>query len=242
MSAMNVIAIPPPTPRQERFKGLVPVLSVMRSLVVGCGSLGSHLITMLARKEPLSITFVDHDVVERVNLGTQNFSESDIGVSKTQALQKRLEGQTRIKGFPMSFADYMAFCTIETADQFTHIFMCVDSMATRREIFSTFMAKKYAGLIIDGRLDANVGWIYAVNTAYRRERTWFDKTLHSDEEVISVAHSCAVQMTGYSAPIIAGLMLAQAMRHSQDPTLPPEQCGIDLNNMLFFRTKTKFTL
>ena len=219
---------------QNRFRGLVPVLETMNALVVGCGSLGSHLIAMLARMRPESITCVDHDDVSRENLGVQNFSSIDLG--KNKALQTSIiNTEVPVIPFSMKFEVFAESGMLrQRVNKFTHLFMCVDSMKSRTAIFKYSVKMcDYNGILVDGRLDANVGWVYAC----KHQGTggdWYSKMLHSDDEVIEVANSCAIQMTGYSAHVVAGMMIAQAMRLSQDGALNNQKCGIDLNHMLFF--------
>ncbi len=220
-------------PAQERFRGLIPVLSTMKALIVGCGSLGSHLTAMLARMKPAEINIVDHDVVGPENIGVQNYEPTDIGLKKTSTLFAKVKNHVLIRGHPISFKKYAEYHLADEAqvNEFSHVFMCVDTMATRAEIWNKLYERKWSGILIDGRLDANTGWIYAGKTKWSSK--WYPSTRYSDLEVIKVANRCAIQMTGYSAHVVAGLMVAQAMRHSQE-TLEPEKCGIDLNNMLFF--------
>ena len=220
------------TQAQERFRALVPILQNMNALVVGCGSIGSHLIAMLARMQPASIYCIDHDDVSEENLGVQNFKSSDVGNSKAYIIARNNDEATIIEPFAMRFSQFSANYLENRIKAFTHIFMCVDTMKVRREIFDATVNKHaFNGILVDGRLDANMGWVYACRPF---GTDWYDKTLHSDEEGIKVANCCAIRMTAYSAHGIASIMIAQAMRLSQDESLNNLKCGMDYNNMLFF--------
>lgn len=223
------------TKRQSKYRGLVPVLNTMNALVVGCGSLGSHLIAMLSRMQPATIYCVDMDDVVAENLGVQDYQEEDKGRPKVEVMAYKYGGDiTTIHPYNMRFEQFAKSILKWRRDFFTHVFMCVDNMDTRRAIWEEFEPPKWNGVIVDGRLDANTGWVYACKNL----RDWYGKTLYPESEVINTVNRCAIQMTGYSAHVVAGLMVAQAMRFSQDQSLPGEKCGIDLNNMIFFPVTT----
>ncbi len=220
--------------RQARFNGLVPVLNTMNALVVGCGSIGSHLVAMLSRMCPASIYIVDYDKVAVVNLGVQDFTTDDVGEYKADVLSAKygLGPRTVVLPYLMKFEEFSTNLLVNRIKAITHVFMCVDTMLTRQHIFQSLIENSYDRIIVDGRLDANVGWVYAA----RKQLTskWFGTSLYGDEEVIKVDNHCAVQMTGYSAHGIAALMVGQAMRFSQDDSLINERIGMDYNHMLFF--------
>lgn len=233
MSTSTVTASDKFTLRQSKYRGLVPTLNTMNTLVVGCGSLGSHLIAMLSRMGADYICAVDMDRVSEENLGVQDFMSEDLGRGKAEALALRYgRGRTAILPVTLRFKDYAKNLLESHITYFTHVFICVDNMETRTEIFDALTRRSYPNILVDGRLDANIGWIYTCSDAMSSK--WYRGTLYPDSEVIKTANRCAIQMTGYSAHVVAGLMVAQAMRFSQDPTLEAEKCGIDLNNMLFF--------
>lgn len=67
-------------------------------LLVGCGGTGSFLALHLARLAyhareqhglPVHLTFVDPDIVERKNIGRQNFCPAEIGKDKAETLARR---------------------------------------------------------------------------------------------------------------------------------------------------------
>jgi molybdopterin/thiamine biosynthesis adenylyltransferase len=76
--------------RQIRFLGKNSQSRLFKAKVaiVGCGALGSHIAVSLARAGIGDITLIDHDIVKMENLGTQNYSQTDIGTEKAVALKK----------------------------------------------------------------------------------------------------------------------------------------------------------
>jgi len=77
------------------LRSLVPQGSVAIYLI-GCGGTGSFLAQDIARiayhlnsKEEIKIVFIDNDIVEKKNVGRQNFVESEIGQNKADVLAFR---------------------------------------------------------------------------------------------------------------------------------------------------------
>lgn len=90
---VQTLTIDPPVPF------VLPPEAPMHLALVGCGGTGSHLAMSLARlaahmrgqgRPPLTLTFVDGDLVERKNVGRQWFAPHEIGRPKAQVLADRL--------------------------------------------------------------------------------------------------------------------------------------------------------
>lgn len=62
-------------------------LSQIRLTVCGAGAVGSNLVNNLVRQGIRKITVIDFDRVEAHNIGTQIYTESDVGMFKVEALQ-----------------------------------------------------------------------------------------------------------------------------------------------------------
>lgn len=89
----QTLVIDPPVPF------VLPPEAPMHIVLVGCGGTGSHLAMSLARlaahvrsqgRPPLTLTFIDGDLVERKNVGRQWFAPHEIGRPKAQVLADRL--------------------------------------------------------------------------------------------------------------------------------------------------------
>jgi len=78
--------------RQQLFLGKSAQDKLFRSKVVliGCGALGSNIGVNLARAGIGNITVVDRDMVEEENLGTHNYTYSEIGLPKAIALKENI--------------------------------------------------------------------------------------------------------------------------------------------------------
>jgi hypothetical protein len=73
-----------------RGEALLARLASLRIVICGAGALGSNLAETLARQGAARLRIIDHDRVEEHNLGTQSYSQADIGQPKADALRKHL--------------------------------------------------------------------------------------------------------------------------------------------------------
>lgn len=76
--------------RVERLEGLVPALDRRHVLIVGCGSVGSHIADILCRHGVGNFTLVDPDTVDTPNLSRSVYDAADIGAPKVTALERHL--------------------------------------------------------------------------------------------------------------------------------------------------------
>ena len=73
-----------------RGKNALEKLGQIRLTVCGAGAVGSNLVNNLVRQGIRNITVIDFDRVEAHNVGTQTYTESDIGMFKVEALQAEM--------------------------------------------------------------------------------------------------------------------------------------------------------
>lgn len=125
------------------------LLVASRVVVIGCGALGTNVLTLLARAGVGNITVVDRDVVELSNLQRQTvFDESDVGRAKAEAAAehlRRVNSGIKIGGIVSDVAADSVDALIEGADL---VLDATDNMETRF-------------LVNDSCVRLGVPWIYA---------------------------------------------------------------------------------
>lgn len=163
----------------------------MRVTVVGTGSIGSNVVTLLARLGIKDITVYDDDKVEGNNLGHQAYGVSDIGDYKTHALAKSVAWATGTIIKPV----------IQRTDgegiETDILVLGVDSMRARKEI----VEKAKYSFCIDGRMGGETFNIYTFS-GLDKER--YRNTLYSDEEASPLP--CGGKSIGYISYLVSGLM------------------------------------
>lgn len=97
--------------------------------IIGCGSIGATVGEMLARYGLTNFVLWDFDIVESHNIANQIFTDSQIGKPKIEALADIMLGiNPEIGTIEMCPNGWQG----EKLDGY--VFMCVDSIATRKEI------------------------------------------------------------------------------------------------------------
>jgi len=77
---------------EQLYRGvdLLRRLAATRITICGAGALGSNLADALARQGASLLRVIDHDRVETHNVGTQLYTQADVGAFKVEALRKQL--------------------------------------------------------------------------------------------------------------------------------------------------------
>ena len=195
----------------------------------GCGGIGSWSAVMLARTGA-TISLVDMDAVEEVNMGGQLFRIEDIGQSKTTALGRICysfgakhvydrNGEVNPEFFQSSAVSFDVPIWISA----------FDNMLARKLLFSKWKELAVAndiskksdiegvpgkkGLLtpvfIDGRLTAETFQVYAVTHPDQFER--FEKTMFDDEEVEDLP--CSFKATSHCAAMIGAVITGTVTNH-----------------------------
>jgi hypothetical protein len=90
-NSVSEIAILPAQRQEQRIDISHEVLKEKSVALIGCGSLGSKLATMLARSGVGRFLLVDDDILLPDNLVRNDLDWRDIGTHKTQGLERRLQ-------------------------------------------------------------------------------------------------------------------------------------------------------
>jgi PRTRC genetic system ThiF family protein len=136
---------------RTRYRVQTPEPDKCHIALVGCGGTGSFLALHLARLlyhardrygYRIPMTFVDPDVVERKNLGRQNFAPAEVGRNKAETLAWRynMAFGLAIEARAATFED--ARITIDYA-RWGLIIGAVDNAAARASIAQAFDRRRY---------------------------------------------------------------------------------------------------
>ena len=125
--------------------------------IVGCGGMGSHVATALARmgvgRENSPIYLYDHDTYEPHNLATQSVDTRSVGMPKVVDLKAKLRSIN---------PDILVFPTESKVDatfRFTgFVFLCLDNMEERKEIVEFCIeGDRDVKCVIETRMDSETG-------------------------------------------------------------------------------------
>lgn len=178
-------------------------------ILAGIGGIGSYVALLLSRMKPASITMYDPDIVERVNMSGQLYSNMDIGKNKVDSIAKMM-------------ADYSNFFgTLSIADKFYvdspagDIMICgFDNMKARKLFFESWckhlsaLSKKERKkcLFIDGRLAAEEFQVFCItgDDSYHKI-IYLEEYLFSDEKADETI--CSYKQTSHCANMIGSIMV-----------------------------------
>jgi len=192
-------------------------------LIVGQGGIGSWLSLSVSRTGCKIMRIVDYDLIESHNLTGQFFKESQIGLTKVQAVVENLYdfGNRYITVDSINFR-----YSPELLRPIT--FGALDNMKTRRYLFKTWFEKhEYDknALFIDGRLTAEQFQIFSMTgDDITRCNDYKENHLFDDSEVEE--ERCTFKQTTHMAMMIAGLMTGIYTNHLTNMTVDGSLCDI----------------
>lgn len=176
-------------------------LAATAAMVVGTGAIGRQVALQLASIGVGTLVLVDPDTVGPENLAVQGFFEKDLDRLKTDAVRDtclQLNHEISIVQSPERFkrTTFMdAPCDV--------IFVCVDSMESRRFIWN--VCKDECKLFVDGRMVAEDCRVLVVRKPH--DHAYYESTLFLDAEAYQ--GTCTAKTTLYCANVAAGIMVAQ---------------------------------
>jgi hypothetical protein len=144
--------------------------------VIGAGATGSYIVWLLAKMGCKDITVYDFDMVEDHNLPNQVFGLADVGKKKVDALAKAVEAGTGIKIKAVSKKFLKGSLK-------GIVFVLTDTMESRKTIWeSSVRYQLKVDLMIETRMEAEGGRIYAIKPAMPQHVAAYEKTLYTDAE------------------------------------------------------------
>lgn len=136
-----------------------PSMVEERIHIIGCGAVGSTIAVQLARNGLTDFVLYDHDIVEEHNIVNQMFRAKDVGTKKVDALADILgeinpEITTKIKLVPEKYVDQPLS---------GYVFLCVDSIAVRKEIATMHRFNSSIRMMSDVRISLTDAQHYMAN-------------------------------------------------------------------------------
>ena len=190
--------------RYSRQADIVPAdrLADCKATVIGVGAIGRQVALQLTAIGIPWLQLVDFDCVEESNLASQGYLQNDLERPKVQAtadLCQNINHHLEVHEVNDRFRRSMKIGDV--------IFVCVDSIETRRLIWQAIKDK--ARFVADGRMSAEV--LRVITACDTKSREYYPSTLFAAEEAFRGA--CTAKTTIYCANIAAGFMVAQFTKY-----------------------------
>jgi hypothetical protein len=115
----------------ERFSGMLNTSDSPPCHIIGVGAVGRPLALMLARAGA-RVNVYDDDTVDWPNVGTQGYHAEDVGKPKAHALMDEMKRM--LPPEKHTFRGYQQRVEEVNFSNWSHVFLCVDSMETRAQL------------------------------------------------------------------------------------------------------------
>jgi len=200
---------------------ILPTPENIRVMVIGCGAIGSKIVNEACRIGLQWFTLWDHDKVVLYNVGNQAFYPQDVDKEKVMACK---ENVWKINPGAMVVTNARKFDG-EIDDHPLYVFVAVDSMKARKEIFESLM--DYVNLsgkhfvIIDTRMNLYEVSCYSCNTRSKDTLVAYEKSLYDDGKVKPEFTSVCgtVQGLGTISSIASSMAIQKLIQHESSETI-----------------------
>lgn len=200
-------------------------LAKARVVVIGCGALGTHSLSLLVRAGVGTVTVIDRDLVEITNLQRQTvFTEEDVGKPKAEVAVERLRrvnSEVEIKGV---FGEVTEASVGDLIDGATVVIDATDNMETRY-VVNDACVRRGVPWVYGGAVGVS-GMVLAVTEAGPCLRCVFPRSPQP-----GVLPTCnTVGITNSLPSVVASLQVTEAYKimMGDDPT--PELMVVDVWN------------
>lgn len=189
--------------------------SKIRIDVVGAGATGSKIVLDLAKHGFRNIHVYDFDKVELHNVPNQVYGPKDVGLSKVEALQEIV---LRLCGIKITA--HLEKYTGNEEEYGEVVFLAVDTMSERKNIFTNINQKIGLELIIETRTGVYEGRVYSITPNTSRKK--YLESMYSDD--VAVQTACGGQiMIGATSSVVAGMSVWCFLEWLQGTTKPPSE-------------------
>ena len=179
--------------------------------IVGCGSVGSTVATILARAGVTKMTLWDFDVVEAKNLANQMFRQKDVGVAKVDALLDILteinpDITDEIKLEPKGWGGQQMN---------GYVFLCVDNIELRKQIVEKHFDSPFIKAMFDFRTRLEDAQHYAADWADYKMKQDFLASMnftHDEAKDETPVSACNVTLSVFpTVAVVCALGVANFM-------------------------------
>jgi hypothetical protein len=174
--------------------------------IIGVGATGSFLAQGLVRMGVPVLNIYDFDAVEIHNIPNQSFDTTDIGNLKIDAMKKKLEAinpEVNIKCFNKRIEKK------DIANMSGYVFLLVDSMAVRKELWEGIKNNPNISYAWESRLGSDQGRVYCLKMDINKKLFKKYEQDFYDDDVAEIS-ACGTSIT--VLPVVlqtVSLMLVQ---------------------------------
>jgi len=145
--------------------------------LIGAGSVGSQVATMLAKIGVSEIRVYDADYVESHNIPMSAYGTRDLGLLKVEALERILLEQSdmRIASVPDMYAGEPLKNSVVA---------CVDTMEARKLIWEQVKMNPNVDILVDTRIAGEFVSVFAVDPCNQEDIAYYESFLYPSSEAL----------------------------------------------------------
>ena len=224
--------------RYDRQTSVLPVeeLNKIHILLVGVGALGRPTAMIAAATGFGTLVLVDPDDVEPHNLAAQGYKEQDLGMQKVEALGREVRetnSEINVVEYARKFDPSMLQRTLDagkdpaSGNNKLVVISCVDSIATRKEIWKASKGHQNLDLFLDARMMGPVVQVYG---AHKGWDSFENYPMSLFEEAEAFQAPCSARSMIYPCSVAAGLLISHISNWMRN--IPVEEyISMNLNDM-----------
>lgn len=181
--------------------------------VIGAGSLGSHIVHVLAMMGAENIRVFDDDTVELHNMSVQLYDRKSLGQPKVDALKRVIRHMhgVEIEAIKEKYEP--------GKDIFGIVISAVDNMDVRRSIWESINGALNVPLYIESRAGGRFASVFTLEpTDVKHAEAYAKDWLFPQEE--GLQGKCTEKMTTFIPWIVAGHIGALVTAHLKNEVLP----------------------
>lgn len=179
--------------------------------IIGCGATGSYIAFLLAKMGVETLHVHDFDKVEDYNIPNQVFGPSDVGKTKVGALLEFIEKNAAQKIMPHNEK-------VKTSPDTNYLFVLTDTMASRKEIWTSAKKCKHLKLMIETRMAVDGGILFCVDPKNGEIVKRYEETLHSDAE--AEESPCTRRAIASTVAMLASMATSAFLNHVNKQEVP----------------------
>ncbi len=190
----------------KSYEFFQPEKDPARIHVVGCGSVGSMLVTYLAKCGVTKMTLWDFDKVESKNIVNQMFRQKDVGRLKVEALRDIV-----VEDINPDAKDSIIIKPEGWKNELMsgYVFLAVDNIELRREIVERHMNSTFVKAMFDFRTLLEGGQHYAADWSDLKAKKNFLQSMQFSHE--EAAEETPVSACGTTLGVVTTVALVCAL-------------------------------
>lgn len=193
------------------------VVDIPNVTIIGCGGIGSYVAYYLAQMGVTNLTVWDRDKVAEHNVSNQNFTLSQVGQFKVDAIRDAIIEKT---GETINVK--RQFFNSESQIDDGIVILATDSIASRELVYNVIKDVPEITYMIDGRLGGELCTVLSIDMTDSEQKKFYESTIFPSDEAEGLP------CTGKAIIYVAARIAAEITYHVKQAIINPADCNTDI--------------